>query len=333
MIDRARRTPLTSHLHLSGPNAYVRRQPAKPHTISRRFHQLTYEARRSPVGEATIPGGVVLAVGIVVGLSWRLSLTLGVSTALIVGIAAQLRYGIERQVRNSADSAMIFSLLAPRPPALGTWAVEGDLGHLVADELAIGRTSIVECGSGTTTLIVAACLQAHGAGRLYSLEHDPAYAAQTMRQLRAAGLAERVEMIVAPLAKQQFGTKSVDWYEGSAVAQHLPSNIDLLIVDGPPSTSEWARWPAIEVLHDRLTTGAVVLLDDGRQRRERRAASRWQLDHRDLQLFWHDTIKGSWKLVKLTQPSTEAPGIRRIRAIIRVLYPRPSGFGRWPVRR
>jgi predicted O-methyltransferase YrrM len=299
----------------------------------RRLDHLLIEVRKSAFGAALMAGAIIIVVGSVTGLSGRLTTTIGASTAMMIGVVLLARSYMERQVRNSADSAMIFSLLGPRPPALGTWAIEGDFGQLVAREVASGATSIVECGSGTTTLIVAACLRAIGSGHLYSLEHDPAYAQQTAEQLQAAGLAEWVDIIVAPLTEQPFGSASVEWYEPSAVAKRLPPHIDLLIVDGPPSTSEWARWPAIEILHDRLVTGAVTLLDDGRQRRERRAAFRWQSDHPDLQLFWHDTVKGSWKLVKLADPPPEGRGVRVSREVIRWLYPRPSGFGRWPVRR
>lgn len=157
---------------------------ARPRTTSGRFRHLLSETRRSAAGAATIFGAIVLALGTIMGLSWMSGVTFGVSTAFILGIVLQVSHRIERQVRNSEDSAVISSLLAPRPPVLGTWAIEGDFGYLVVRELVNGRMSIVECGAGTTTLIVAACLQTHGSGRLYSLEHDPAYAAETMRQSR-----------------------------------------------------------------------------------------------------------------------------------------------------
>jgi hypothetical protein len=289
------------------------------------------EARKSVLGMAGVAGSTVLAGGLIVGLSWSLAVTIGISIALIAGLIRQAGYGAERQMRNTEDSAMMFSLLGSPPPPLGTWACEGDFGQLIAREMIAGAKSVVECGSGVTTLIVATYLRASGAGRLYSLEHDPTYARQTARQLEASGLSAWVEIIVAPLVKQSFGSVSVEWYDPSAVANSLPPRIDLLLVDGPPSTSKLARWPAIEVLYDRLITGTVVMLDDGRRRRERLAAFRWQSDHPDLELFWHDTVKGSWKLVKLAEPRCRGRVVRVSRRLIRWLYPRPSGFGRWPV--
>jgi hypothetical protein len=293
----------------------------------RRLDHLLVELRKSALGAALPAGIIVVLIGVAISLSWSLAVTIGVSTALTVGVLVVAEHRLERQARNVADSAMIFSLLGSCPPALGTWAIEADFGQLIARELTNRPEAVIECGSGVTTLIIAACLRANGSGRLYSLEHDPAYARQTALQLDAAGLGEWVDLIVAPLIEQEFGLESVAWYDLSIVVERLPSVIDLVVVDGPPSTSRSARWPAMDVLYDRLVTQGVVLLDDGRQRRERRAAFRWQGDL-DLQLFWHDTVKGSWMLVKLAKPRNETLWMRLGRRLIRSVYPRPSGFGR-----
>jgi len=274
-----------------------------------------------------------VVVGMSVGLSWRSTLLVGVSTAVIIGVVVQGASRLERQIRNSADSAMVSVVLGPSPPGLGTWAIEADFGQLIVHELAAKPEVVVECGSGITTLIIASYLRTNGAGRLYSLEHDPWYASQTARRLEAAGLSSWVEVIVAPLVDQHIGPIASTWYDQDVIGERLPSHVELLVVDGPPSTNDWARWPAVEVLHSRLAVGAVVLLDDGRQRREQRIAFRWQSDHPDLQLFWHDTVKGSWKLVKVAEPPNDGRRARACRYIVRRLHPRPSGFGRWPIRR
>jgi predicted O-methyltransferase YrrM len=38
---------------------------------------------------------------------------------------------------------------------------------------------VIECGSGSSTALIAACLQRIGQGRLVALEHDPGYARKT----------------------------------------------------------------------------------------------------------------------------------------------------------
>jgi predicted O-methyltransferase YrrM len=269
----------------------------------------------------------------VLGAEVGVAAGLGAGVAVLTGVVLSATARVERQVRNAEDAAAIAALLGPDVPSLGTWAVEADFGRLVAQEMEGRPGTIVECGSGVTTLLIASYLQSQGAGLLYSLEHDEGFAEATRRRLARAGLTDRVEVVVAPLVAQRFGRTRTRWYDPAAIGDALEAPIDLLVVDGPPSVEAWSRWPAIEVLNPLLAPGAVVLLDDGRQRRERRAAWRWQREHREFELYWLDTAKGTWKLVKGDRSRSEGPLARALRLVLRTLNPRPTGFGRWPVRR
>jgi predicted O-methyltransferase YrrM len=64
------------------------------------------------------------------------------------------------------------------------------------------------------------------------------------------------------------------WYDLAGV----PSEIDLLVIDGPP----WALNPFIrgraEQLFDRIVPGGLVLLDDAARPGERVVAARWRRD-------------------------------------------------------
>lgn len=299
--------------------------------ISARLREVIIEAARSPVGAALGTGAGVVVLATVLGVALDLAAALGLTTAATIAVVTAAMYRLEREVRNATDSVALMSRTKVAGPLFGTWAIEPDMGQLIAQELESKRT-IVECGSGATTLIIAERLRAGGAGRLYSLEHDPTFAQATKARLDEAGLAEWAEVISAPLLDQTFSGREVPWYSEAVIAPQLPGEIDLLIVDGPPAVAPWARWPAIEVFHERLAPGAVVLLDDGRRRAERRAAFRWQADHPELILYWHDTVKGTWKLVKEGRAQRERP-TAALRGLVRHLDPCPRGFGRWPVRR
>ena len=85
----------------------------------------------------------------------------------------------------------------------------------------------MECGSGTTTLLIGGFLRRNGRGRLFSLEHDLAFAQSTQRQIDAAGLSEVCKVICAPLKPQPFGGELVSWYD-LACLHELPEAIDLL---------------------------------------------------------------------------------------------------------
>jgi predicted O-methyltransferase YrrM len=108
---------------------------------------------------------------------------------------------------------------------------------------------VVECGSGSTTLVIADKLRQSGSGRIVSLEHDAFYAARTTQLINLAGLSDLARVVEAPLRPQQFADRIIEWYDRPIVEEAIDGEIDVLVVDGPPQLSPWARWPALEVFY------------------------------------------------------------------------------------
>jgi hypothetical protein len=50
-------------------------------------------------------------------------------------------------------------------------------------------------------------------------------------------------------------------------------------------------------------------------------------------VHWHDTVKGTWRLVKSDAPRPPGRATSAYRYVRRRLNPRPQGYGRWPVQR
>jgi hypothetical protein len=113
----------------------------------------------------------------------------------------------------------------------------------------------------------------------------------------------------------------------------MPETIDTLTVDGPPAIRPWARWAAVELLGPRISTGGTVLLDDGRREMETATAKRWAEEHPEFDLFWFDTVKGSWMLRRNASPRPRGRSQELLRTARQRLNPHPVGFGRWPVGR
>jgi predicted O-methyltransferase YrrM len=163
------------------------------------------------------------------------------------------------------------------------WSLLPAALELVLDAVSEGRRNVVECGSGESTVAIARQLTERGEGRLYSLEHDPHWAEQTRHQLAAEGLADRVDLIEAPLRPHGLGDG--EWYDPGAV-ERLPHAVDLLLVDGPPGDLEpdgQVRYPALPLLASRLAEHALVLLDDIDRPGELRVLERW---HREFGTEW-----------------------------------------------
>ena len=160
-------------------------------------------------------------------------------------------------------------------PLMGGWALS-PRGMLQALDLVEDPkvALVVECGSGTSTLLLARALQLKGSGLLISLEHLAEYAEKTRSALEEHGLEGFAEVRLAPLEEVTVDDTSYLWYAPSSIAN--VSAADVVIVDGPPgSTGTWARYPAYPLLRNALSESAVILVDDIGRGDERAMVDAW----------------------------------------------------------
>jgi predicted O-methyltransferase YrrM len=190
---------------------------------------------------------------------------------------------LQRLVASAADPAVPL-------PALGGWAATARSVLAIVDEIqrARGPVTILDCGSGSATVLDALLLKQRGAGgRVYALEADPRAAEETRGYLRAHGAEEYAVVVDAPLVPVTLGDGSAtSWYDLAALPD--VGRIDVLFVDGPlDAADEPARYPAFPILADRLAEGALVVVDDTDRPAEKQTVQRWlgeQHDGRRLEL-------------------------------------------------
>jgi len=155
-------------------------------------------------------------------------------------------------------------------PHLGSWKADTGFLHRIVDAVEELRPeTVVELGSGASSLVCARALELNGGGRLVSYDQHAPFVAATAQWLRDEGL--RADMRHAPL-----GHRSPDWPGAWYSLSDVPASIDLLVIDGPP----WAVHPfvrgAADALFTRLKPGGIVLLDDADRPGERIVARRWR---------------------------------------------------------
>jgi predicted O-methyltransferase YrrM len=174
-------------------------------------------------------------------------------------------------------------------PTLHGWSVGADLARFLYSEvLERQRMHVLECGSGSTTVILAYAMQALGSGRVVALEHLPQFADATRRLLAERGLQQWAQVLDAPLVDVELDGEVWQWYDIGAIPA---GRIDLLLVDGPPGTTRpQARYPAVPLLADRLADDALIVLDDARRSAERAVGERWltQLPGYQSKMLKHD---------------------------------------------
>ena len=181
-------------------------------------------------------------------------------------------------------------------PFGGSWALTADAAVILAREVSIRRpNTVVELGSGVSTLMVGKLLKQMGHGRLISLDHDPVWAEETRRHISANDLQDYVEVLDAPLSRQQFDGKDFDWYTIPDQLQHI-EQIDMLTVDGPPQTTDstvLARYPALPALASRLSKQAFIYIDDAKRAPEQAMVKKWLHQYPGWKSTMIDTIPGT----------------------------------------
>lgn len=162
------------------------------------------------------------------------------------------------------------------------WAAEEDyLAILIAEAEPVSGV-IVECGSGLSTLLLAAVAQQTGA-RLHSLEHNPEWRDRVTDALAEFGLKGAV-VHHAPL--RDYG--GFDWY---ALPDSLRGGVSLVVCDGPPSDTRGGRYGALPVLAPYMSTRCTVLLDDAKRAPETQIVSRWSREFCTA-VEHHETSRG-----------------------------------------
>jgi predicted O-methyltransferase YrrM len=124
----------------------------------------------------------------------------------------------------------------------------------------------LECGSGLTTLALAAVAK-HRGMHVVALEHIDAWGTRVRGALKRAGLTQYATVCVTPL----FSYGPFEWYTDPP----RDRTYGVVVCDGPPSTTPGGRYGLWPVMHEALAPGAVILLDDLDRPAEQAILRRW----------------------------------------------------------
>jgi hypothetical protein len=192
-----------------------------------------------------------------------------------------------------ALQALHLDLMLPKslPPTRG-WAASPDFLREIAQyALRAKPTTVVECSSGVSTIVLARCMQLNGGGKVYSLENDAAFAQKTRDNLCQHGLSDWAVVLDAPLRPHMLGGETWPWYAEETLPQNL--DIDMFVIDGPPaSLRPMARYPAGPILFPCLAGNAAVFLDDAGREDEQRLLKRWRVEFPTFEFGSADCEKG-----------------------------------------
>jgi len=176
-------------------------------------------------------------------------------------------------------------------PVTTDWSAAADFLNLLADYCLSKKPEVVvECSSGTSSIVLARCCQLNASGHVYSLEDGANYAQNSRKQLEKFSLTRYGDVITAPLTVTQLDDVTFHWY---AVEQLPKEKIDLLVIDGPPGfIQKHSRYPALPLLYEQLAEQCIIFLDDAAREDEKAIVKRWLKKYPELQFEYVDNERG-----------------------------------------
>ena len=200
------------------------------------------------------------------------------ATKLLRDAIDEITWELQRVQENNLALDYLDRLLRPLEP-WSAWTMHPSAILTVVNDILInGRSTVVECGAGVSTLYVAKALSMRG-GRLISFEADQAWAERIRGQVDDLGLRGSVELIHAELSEWSTRERQYLWYTEKLVRESLESAppVDLLVVDGPPgSVCHHARYPAVPVIRPYMNDRYAITLHDINRRQEQEIVDLWR---------------------------------------------------------
>jgi predicted O-methyltransferase YrrM len=158
------------------------------------------------------------------------------------------------------------------------------LAYLMNDIVVNARKSILEFGSGISTILMGRLIRMNNLGaKIISVEHNRQWADIIQASIRLEGLEDIVSILYAPLKDWPTSLESNLWYELDADAGVFAGAFfDMVVIDGPPAyeaSKELSRYPALPFIYDKLSARSSVFLDDVDRWGERVIINRWEKEY------------------------------------------------------
>ena len=230
----------------------------------------------TPTAALPITVGVAVATLLIIGRRWKNTAYRDLDSA-IAHVRKQVA-GVQAEIE---ETRALVALQEPRfsiPLPWSNWALPPrGLLEVLKTLQQFDSPTVVECGSGVSTLHCARAVSAIGRGHVYALEQDADWAAYIRRMLERNGLEKWATIVVAPVEKAVICDRPTAWYALPENAFPAGTSIDVVLVDGPRGTDgELTRLGAVPRLWDRLSERAVVFLDDTNRPDESAIAQLWR---------------------------------------------------------
>jgi hypothetical protein len=155
------------------------------------------------------------------------------------------------------------------------------LVHILNDIVINGRKSIIEFGSGLSTIMMGRLVKKNNLNvTVFSVEHDKEWAKVMEGILDNEGLTEIVTVACIPLKEWELQGSKYNWYDIELLSHSIEARqFDMVLIDGPPAWEkgkEMARYPALPFIREKLSAEHSIYLDDADRPGEQYVLEMWK---------------------------------------------------------
>lgn len=239
-----------------------------------------------------------------VRMEWHIWVLIGLQASALAALSVlayfvrarfnRIEHAARREARlaglmaqESLDAVALGALRFDFPVFFGGPAIRASLARELVWQLVATRPrTIVELGSGSSTILLAKVLQSlriEGV-RHVVIDHDARFLEITRANAQLNSVEGRIDFNLCPLGP--VPSQSKPWYQGVEDLCRAVAPIDLLLVDGPPAFTPQdagSRAAALPTCHQFLSRQALVIVDDADRSGEREMVRRWLSSFPDLE--------------------------------------------------
>ncbi|MFO7683678.1 MAG: class I SAM-dependent methyltransferase [Chloroflexota bacterium] len=231
-------------------------------------------------------------------------------TAVMFSLFLNLRLHLNmmyKQILSLQSAVALLRVPLRRPVFFLRHAVSPDFVELTAEIIRRAEVkTVLEMGCGASTLYLVSLLPAGQlGGRLVCLESDDAWVQIMTEELGTTASAERAsaQVMYAPIVAHSV-TATPYYRIGDQLALEQP--FELVVVDGPGDVT--LRGGVFVHCMQYLSSGAILVFDDGDQIAIRSIISQWIANNPDWSANYYSTVKGTWIVYNRSQlPSLPLP--------------------------
>lgn len=141
-----------------------------------------------------------------------------------------------------------------------------DLEMLLNHTIFNGSTTILETGSGLSTLVLGKYFKFIGHGKVISLENDKKWYDLMTNLITADELSDFVKIVYCPTIDIKHSNKKGKWYDEAVYQQEIAGvKFDGFILDGPRANSPAlidSRYPSYTLIEGYAKSNYFVFMDD-----------------------------------------------------------------------